>query len=277
MSYYYNLKIKFKENHIEDQIMTYCLLYNANGFSEDIMDTSSSHRLMNVYFDTEPDKKLIEDLKQLNLTLDLKKEKDKDWTESWKQGIEPFQLTKKLWVVPSWCKAPAEAQKIVTLDPGMAFGTGTHETTQLVAEALDQIEVQGKSILDVGTGTGLLAIVASFMGASAIDVTDNDVSTHQVAKENFVNNSVDNVEFKEADLTLIKKQYDIVVANIIDGVLIDLQEDLIDKTKNYLILSGICKEREPVFAEAFDFSKFKILSINKKSEWLCYVCQKILD
>ena len=117
------------------------------------------------------------------------------------------------------------------------------------------------------------------MGAEKIAVTDNDVSTHHVAKENFVNNSVENVEFKNADLSLIDNQYDIVVANIIDGVLIDLQDELVSKTKNegFLILSGICKERDPVFSEAFDFSKFNILSIHKKSEWLCYVCQKILD
>ncbi len=176
--------------------------------------------------------------------------------------------------MPSWENAPQDCIPLF-IDPGMAFGTGTHETTQLCAEliyeAIRQNQIQ--SMVDVGTGTGILSFLASKMGVPHVLGTDNDLEAIRVARENAILNNV-NMEFSHQDLSQISQRFDLVVANIIDGILIRLKENLIRKMnpQGKLILSGIILENDQEFKEEFlKGTQLKIEKRLQKGEWVGYL------
>ena len=172
-----------------------------------------------------------------------------DWAESWKQYYKPVHLG-KITVVPAWEEYTArDGEVIVRMDPGMAFGTGTHETTRLVIRLMQDEIKGGERLLDVGTGSGILSICASKLGAGHCNAYDIDPVAVKVAKDNALSDGCDNITVGVSDLLkgvdLSGGKYDICVANIVADIIIRMLPDV----KNYLkdgaplILSGIIGER----------------------------------
>lgn len=197
---------------------------------------------------------------------------DKDWNEVWMSHFSPIEVSARLWVCPSWRlgEAPAEA-KVLVLDPGMAFGTGTHATTSLCMVALDEILASnpGLEVLDVGTGSGILAIAAKLLGAGRTVGTDNDPVAVQVARENTELNKVQ-VELSTRDVAAIPGRFPLVVANIMAHVLKDLSSPLVDKLSpgGELLLSGILDFQATDVEDAFVAKGLVPVRRRVQDEWV---------
>jgi len=234
-----------------------------------------SHVNLEAYFYENP-KALIQTIESRYPEMEVVSEtqENKDWMEEWKKGFHAFKLYDKFWIVPSWEKAPENVEPIF-IDPGMAFGTGTHETTQICSELIykDLQASSVKSLIDVGTGTGILAFVAYKMGVQNVMGTDNDPEAIRVAKENADINKVER-RLTENDLNMIPEKFDVVVANIIDGVLLKLKELLLNKRNpgGSFILSGIIIENDAEFIEGFlKDTDLKVIERIQKGEWVGYL------
>lgn len=179
---------------------------------------------------------------------------DQDWSESWKKGLGPI-LVGRVFVRPSWVVAevPRGAVQVV-LDPGMAFGTGSHATTALCLGALSELLTSrpAASVLDVGTGSGLLAIAARKLGAGQVRGTDNDPVAVAVARENAARNGVD-VQLGGEPLAAVPGRFDIVVANILANTLVDLAPDLAAHVLpgGVALVSGILAPQEEQVGAAY--------------------------
>ena len=163
------------------------------------------------------------------LEITLENLNEEDWATAWKKYYHPLRIGKKLLVCPSWESCESQPGDVVlTLDPGMAFGTGTHQTTSLCMELLEQYAAPGKSMLDIGCGSGILAITAALLGCENIQGVDIDETAVKVAKENAAMNHVaEKIVFHQGDLAeKISGQYDIICANIVADVIIRLLPDV---------------------------------------------------
>src|SRR4051812_36384341 len=170
---------------------------------EDVFTRIPDKRSVDIYFQTAPSREFIEDLRRRFPDTEIKvaSELERDWLAEWKKSFQPFALVNGHWVVPSWCEPPPQAQHKIWIDPGMAFGTGTHETTQLVAEALTEIlQPSMTSALDVGTGTGILAILARQLGVRRLAATEIESEARRVARENFERNHCADVAMNDAQV-----------------------------------------------------------------------------
>lgn len=198
-----------------------------------------------------------------------------DWETSWKQYFKPVHITDRIVVKPQWEEyLPQEDELIIHIDPGMAFGTGTHETTSMCIKAIEKNLEPGYSILDIGTGSGILSIAAVLLGAKEATGVDLDPVAVEVANENIeINGLSDKINILHGDLlTLIEGQFDIVVANIIaDAILILLDSDVKSfvKDKGLFICSGIIQEKEDLVVEKLKGKGFEIKEINRDGEWVC--------
>ncbi len=261
----------------EEPFTEFCFDHGAQGVAEDLAFTQPEITFdptvvetgrfdMNVYFASHPGEEFLLQLRSRFPEADVSVavEANQDWMENWKKGFEPFLFVDPFWIVPSWREAPPEAKQVLFVDPGMAFGTGTHETTRLAARlivsAWPRIAAESGAApfaLDVGTGTGVLALVARKLGAGRVMALDIDPEARRVARENVALNSADAVEVPETQLhelpASLNGAFDLVVANIIDGALLALREDLfrVLKPGGALVLSGILTEREGPFLEGF--------------------------
>ena len=204
---------------------------------------------------------------------------NQDWMQKWKEGFEPIEIGNRLMIAPSW-KLPAanENRFVVQIDPGMAFGTGTHETTRLCLEAIERYW-KGGSLLDVGTGTGILAIAAAFLSSqSRIVAIDVDPQAVVVAAENTaINNVADRIELLTGQLVdLDGQRFSIVVANLTAEVIVDLMPDLskcVDRN-GLMILSGILRElAEAVHLSLTSFG-FRVVEKKDLGEWCAMVAAK---
>lgn len=252
------------------------LIFSQPEGEEDVFTDEVEFKNLTVYFEKQPDENIWFELQKVwpEAKWEIQSKPDQDWMSEWKKHFKPFPLSEDIYVVPSWCEVPAAAKKVITMDPGMAFGTGTHETTQLVAELLHKIvkDKEIKSLLDVGTGTGLLAILSTPFVKGPIAVTELDEEARRVARENFVANKVsDKIQWHDTDLSKSDEKYEMVVANIIDGVLVRLQDQLWQKAKNYLVVSGIISERVEHFETNFKVPPgWQLLEKKQKGDWLAY-------
>ena len=176
--------------------------------------------------------------------------REEDWADSWKQYYKPIKTGKRLVIVPVWETYEAEDGEItVLMDPGMAFGTGTHETTRLCAGFVEEYTKPGCAVLDVGCGSGILAIAAAKLGAGKCFACDIDPVAVRVAKENAALNHTDNVKCEVSDLLKQAEKtpggYDLVVANIVADIIIRLAPDVGDYLApgGTFVVSGIIAER----------------------------------
>jgi ribosomal protein L11 methyltransferase len=195
---------------------------------------------------------------------------DRDWGEEWKKGLGPVSVG-RVFLRPSWVEAetPPGAVEIV-LDPGMAFGTGTHATTALCLAAVDEFLARrpGATVLDVGTGSGLLAIAARRLGAARVAANDNDPVAVAVAGENAERNGV-RLELTHAPPSAIPGTFDLVVANILANVLVELAPDLARRTApgGEVVLAGVLVPQEEEVAAAFVACGLARLPGERRGEW----------
>lgn len=197
-----------------------------------------------------------------------------DWEESWKQYYKPVPLG-KVTIVPAWEKYDARPDEIVIrMDPGMAFGTGTHETTRLVIRLMQDVLVGGERVLDVGTGSGILSICASKLGAAHCNAYDIDPVAVKVARENVKDDGCTNITVGVSDLLrdvdLSGGKYDFCVANIVADIIIRMLPDISKYLKqgSPLILSGIIGERADEVREAVISHGFTVEREINENDWV---------
>ncbi|MBO5339025.1 MAG: 50S ribosomal protein L11 methyltransferase [Clostridia bacterium] len=197
---------------------------------------------------------------------------EEDWADSWKQYYKPIKIGQRLVVVPMWEKYDAQnGEIIVKMDPGMAFGTGTHETTRLCATLLEKYVDSESVMLDVGCGSGILAICASKLGAKKCYAYDIDPVAVRVARENVKDNDVSNIDCEVSDLLKgVKEQkYDVITANIVADIIIRMLPDIsrFMHEKTTLVVSGIIDERCEDVYKSINENNFKITEEIHENGW----------
>jgi ribosomal protein L11 methyltransferase len=293
MQSYFELFVYGVKSEEEDLVSSFLFDLGASGVSEklDFIQTAENFdpRILTksttdliAYFENpiEMDQFLL--LKNYSSGLEIKVEAQKDWMNEWKKYYTPFEIAPQFWVVPEWIKSPVEDKNTVKISPGLAFGTGTHPTTQLMAEIIYDLLKDGQSksysqFLDVGAGTGILSILMNKLGILSGVATEIDPMAREKCLENLSLNHIQKLVSVEDESYLLKtqKQYPLVVANIIDGVLVQLGEDLKRCTSKTLVVSGVLDERKDYFEKNF------IKKLNLKTEasyqkdiWWAFVFSK---
>ncbi|MCB0278104.1 MAG: 50S ribosomal protein L11 methyltransferase [Calditrichaeota bacterium] len=236
---------------LEEKEVVYICSFE-NGFDKDRLFSELSNFL-------DPDQVVIETKEKQN------------WMESWKANFKPLEIGKRFLVKPSWI-ADSDSQRIeIQIDPKMAFGTGTHETTQLILEQLEDIVKQSDTVLDAGTGSGILAIAAEKLGAAKVIAFDNDPVAIENCEENLQLNHCKNVSAFAGEIESISEQFDVVIANINRNILIEIATQLIATCKKdgTLVLSGLLLEDKPAILKAYEH--VKLAKSVDKGEWTCLV------
>ena len=199
---------------------------------------------------------------------------EEDWAESWKVFFHPQKVTEHLVVKPTWREyIPRNGEQIIEIDPGMAFGTGTHPTTILCIRLLEQHLAPGRSVLDVGTGSGILLIAAARLGAGRLAGVDSDPMAVAVARDNLLLNRVppDRFDLHCGHLTEgLTGTYDVVVANILADVILDLLDRVgrVLKPAGLLICSGIIEARRVEIVDRMEKLGFEAISVAVQEEWV---------
>ncbi len=211
-----------------------------------------------------------------NLSYDTEVLPDKAWEREWLKDFKPMSYGKRLWVCPTHCEPPDATAVNILLDPGLAFGTGTHETTALCLRFLDGAEVSDKTVIDFGTGSGILAIASAKLGASKVYATDIDEQAIVATKQNALSNQVENDKI-EAFLVDEKSppQADIVLANILSGTLISLSDSLCElvTSQGLLVLSGILTSQKDDVIKAFS-RNVRLQESQQDGDWVMLVFKK---
>ena len=210
----------------------------------------------------------------LHAEVELMGVNEEDWANSWKQYYKPIKIGEKIVICPAWEQyTPAAGEIVIRMDPGMAFGTGTHETTRLVIRLLEKYTQAGQRMLDVGTGTGILAICASRLGAEICRAYDIDPTAVRVARENIKDSGLTNVTCDQSDLlkqvSLEGGQYDLVCANIVADIIIRMTPDVGKYMKDdaVLLASGIIAERCDDVIACFERNGFQIVECLTDNDW----------
>jgi len=214
-------------------------------------------------------------------TLAWKVVKQEQWQDSWKRFIKPRRVGITFWVTPPWLKPPKFRRRmVITIEPGMAFGTGTHATTrgcmEFIEAARDRLGAGEFSALDVGTGSGILAIVLALLGARPIYAVDNDPLALQVARENLRANGIAaKVHLSGAALGALRRRFELVVANLTAEAILQLAGALEKKVagKGFLILSGILHHQAGAVAARFAAS-FRLRQRKRSREWVTLLLQR---
>ncbi len=211
-----------------------------------------------------------------------------DWAESWKAYFEPQRIGRHTAIVPTWREySPQPDEVVVRIDPGMAFGTGLHATTRLCLVALERLALPGMRVLDVGTGSGILAVAAALQGARTVDALDIDTVSVRVAQDNIALNGVDD-RVRVARGTLRGSEtsvevpvhpasdYDLVLANILAEVIIALAPALAEAlaSDGALVASGIIGEKGDAVAEALSAAGLVVSERLEENDWLALIAHK---
>jgi len=208
---------------------------------------------------------------------------DPDWAEQWKKHFKPLRVSNNIVIKPTWERySPAGRDIVIDIDPGMAFGTGQHASTAMCIMSIEDILLKDRlreerDILDVGTGTGILAICAAKLGAGRVTGIDTDSKAIEIAGKNIAINRVeDRVEIINRDIALCRGSFDLIVANLISGTLIKLHSHLISLTKpgGYIIASGITEHDAKDVEKIFCNGETVLHATRSENEWVCYTFKK---
>lgn len=296
MSSYFRVRLSQVPHVLEDEITTHSFEHGASGVTEALafaqpdltyepdVITGRSHEV-DVFFLEQPPADFFTKLAGFDVGIRSEQfeEENKDWLEEWKKGFKPFQLIGSYWIIPSWLTPPPECEHPIYIDPGMAFGTGTHATTKMASYFVHKIAEKYKdqvvdwTLLDVGTGTAILAMLATQAGFKHVTGIEIDPEARRVARENIKINNLEQIQISDALLDEVKGEFNVVIANIIDGVLLKIKKDLLRVLKpgGFLFLTGILTERDNLFFEKFiESSKLKVLRRLEKDDWVGYWVQK---
>ena len=205
--------------------------------------------------------------------------KDEDWNTVWQKFYHSIDFSRHLAIVPEWEEyQPAfKDQNIIKLDPGLAFGTGSHKTTQLALLGLEQILVKPETVCDVGTGSGILAIASSVLGASSVLATDISDEAITAANENISLNNLNNIKLQKTNLlNQVKSKYDIIVANILAEILLDLIPELNEhlNSNGKVIFSGIDCDQIEKIKTALTANGFQIILSMQQGRWIGLIIER---
>ncbi|MGL4739073.1 MAG: 50S ribosomal protein L11 methyltransferase [Cellulosilyticaceae bacterium] len=207
--------------------------------------------------------------------LDIPEEK---WANEWKKYYKPVKLGKNILIKPTWETCEVKDELVIEMDPGMAFGTGTHETTALCAMLTEQYIKPEDTVLDIGTGSGILGIIAAKMGAKRVIGVDIDPVAVRVAKENVATNHVSDVMDVRAGnlLDVVSEKGNIVVSNIIADVIIILadQVDQVVAEDGVWIASGVINSRKADVMEAMARNGWVTVEVHEQKEWVAIVAKR---
>lgn len=206
--------------------------------------------------------------------------KNADWENNWKKYFKPIPIGEKLLIQPIWKdKVDAGDRVVINLEPGLAFGTGSHETTRLCLEAIEKHIKPGSKMLDIGCGSGILSIASLLLGASEATGVDIDKLTVKTAMENAERNGFDETQYTlyHGNLTdKVSGKFDVIAANIVADAIIMLSKgvDAFMNDDSVYIVSGIIDMREAEVVAALDEYGFRITARHEEGGWLCFECMK---
>ncbi len=202
--------------------------------------------------------------------------KNSDWENNWKKYFKPIPVGEKLLIRPVWeDEFDAQGRAVLNLEPGLAFGSGTHDTTRLCLQSLEKYAGKGKKVLDIGCGSGILSIASMLLGSDSATGVDIDALAVKTAKENAKGNGFDepDIEYLKGNLTdKISGKFDLILANIVADIIIKLCGEI----KNYMnpgavfITSGIIEAREDEVLAAFARNGLKVVNRYESGGWLCF-------
>lgn len=208
---------------------------------------------------------------------ELEEKETEDWSKKWKEQWDVTHVTNKIAVVPDWIEyQPKDDEVIIKLEPGCAFGTGTHQTTQLCMKALEKYMKKGDRVADIGMGSGILSILAKKLGASYVYGCDNDDTVIEVAKENAKKNDVE-CEFELGTADKVHDKFDFVCANILHFVLAEIMGDLknLMKTGALMSLSGILDEKKQMVIDAYQKEGLELVEEIPQDQWTSFVVKRV--
>ena len=207
----------------------------------------------------------------------FEEKQNEDWSKKWKEKWDITHVSDRITIIPDWLEYEPKRQDevMIRLEPGCAFGTGTHQTTQLCIKALEKYLPPEAEVADIGMGSGILAICAMKLGAKSAYGCDIDDTVIDVAKENAKKNNV-NCDFELGTADKINRKFDFILANILHNVLNDIMGDLKNLMNDnaYLVLSGILDEKKQVVLNAVKRENLSITEEMHQDQWVCFVVQK---
>ncbi len=260
------------------------IIAHSDLIEKDLLQRDKTSAKIHIYLSPEADvSEKIENLHSLltdagiNYSISTAEVHDSDWADNWKKYFKPFDVGDRLAVCPTWEKyTGSDSRKVLKIDPGAAFGSGTHETTRLCLEVLEEYVSSGKKILDIGCGSGILSIAALLLGADSACGVDIDAAAVKTAKENGEINgfSEPTLTYLQGDLAgAVEGKFDIITANIVADVIIRLLPDL----RRYMsdggvaLLSGIISERSKEVERHIEENNFSIVKKSDNNGWACIV------
>lgn len=206
--------------------------------------------------------------------------RNEDWENNWKEYFKPMKIGNRLLIRPLWIDDyEADGRKVLSIEPGLAFGSGTHNTTRLCLQTLENYVTGGEKVLDCGCGSGILSVASLLFGAESAVGVDIDALAVKTAKENGATNGFFEPQYNILQGNLVDKvtgKFDVVVANIVADIII-LFAGQVGEFMNdgaVFITSGIIAPREEEVSAAFDANGFEIIERHEDGGWLCFVCKK---
>ena len=292
MSYYFELKIKINPE-IAEILSEICfenldcegVVLAEEEYKDDLVLVSTTEETLKAYLKSIDNvEKILKEQRKILLgrglsesdlgswEFEITKVKNEDWSKKWKENWDVTPVTDKITIVPSWIEyTPKENEIIITLDPGTAFGTGTHPTTQLCMRATEKYMKKGAKFADIGTGSGILAVCGIKLGAQSAYGCDNDELVIETAIENArKNNVLAKCKFEHKTADMLTEKYDFITANILHNVLADIMGDLkaIMKDNATLVLSGILDEKKQVVLDSIKAHGLRLVEEMQQDIWV---------